>query len=320
MKKKSIIYISGHSGMLGKTLHKILVDHGYKNIAVKCSSDLDLKNSRQTENFFKKERPEYVFHFAARVGGIVDNVQYPVEFLSDNLKISLNVINSAYKFGVKKLLNLGSSCVYPRECKQPMKEEYLFSGKFEPTNEGYALAKVSALKLCEYYNKQHGTNYLTLMPCNLYGINERFDPASSHVIAGLICKFHEAKLRQVAKVTLWGTGEARREFLYVEDMAKIALFFMENFSVKDLRNSFINIGSGKDYAISDLAKIIANIIGFSGEIRWNHSKPDGMPRKLLDITKMKNFYSFPLISLEKGVKLTYDYFLKTQNSGSNNST
>jgi GDP-L-fucose synthase len=311
MNKNSKIYISGHAGMVGKTLWQLLKEKGYKNLIGKKSSELDLRDAEETEKFFRTEKPEYVFHLAAKVGGIMDNIEHPADFLHDNLAISLNIINCAYEFGVKKLLNLGSSCVYPRNCKQPMKEEYLLSGGLEPTNEAYALAKISALKLCEYYNKQYGTDFTSLMPCNLYGINEKFDPKYSHVISGLILKFHNAKIKNDKNITLWGTGKARREFLYVEDFVKIALFFMEKFSVKDLNNSFINIGSGKDVSIKELAHVIADIVDYKGEIKWDLTKPDGMPEKLMDVKKMKKFWSPPLISLEKGIKLTYNYYLKT---------
>ena len=311
MRKNSKIYVSGHTGMVGKTLCQLLANGGYNNLVLKSSSELDLRDHRKTELFFKNERPEYVFHLAARVGGIADNIEHPAEFLHDDLAISMNVINCALKFGVKKMINLASSCVYPRECKQPMKEDSLLSGKLEPTNEGYALAKIVALKLCEYCNQQHHTDFITLMPCNLYGVNEKFDSLYSHVISGLILKFHKAKIQKDKHITLWGKGKARREFLYVGDFAKIALFFMENFSSKDLNNSFVNVGSGEDLSIKELAQLIARLVGYNGIIRWDLESPEGMPKKLLDVSSMKKLYPFSLISLEKGIKLTYDYYLKT---------
>lgn len=313
--RDSKIYISGHNGMVGKTMFKLLKDKGFSNIVVKDSSVLDLKNQSAVEKFFFDEKPNYVFHFAARVGGIMANVSDPAGFLYDNLLISSNVIYGAYKANVKKLLNLGSSCVYPRECPQPMKEEYLLSGKLEPTNEGYALSKIAALKLCEFLNTQYGTDFISLMPCNLYGINERFDAVHSHVISGMIMKFHEAKIGKQKKVQLWGTGSARREFLYVEDLARAALYFMDNYSAKDLGNQFVNIGSGEDIRIRDLADLISGIIGFKGEMEWDSSKPDGMPQKLLDVTRMKDFNFNPEISLKEGIRRTYDYYLTSISNG-----
>lgn len=311
MKKNAKIYVSGHNGMVGKTFCELLKTEGYNNLLLRTSSELDLRDKSLVENFFQKEKPEYVFHFAAKVGGIMDNIEHPAEFLYDNLAISMNIINSSYKFGVKKLLNLGSSCIYPRQSKQPMKEDFFLSGKLEPTNEAYAVAKIAALKLCEYYNKQYGCNFISLMPCNLYGINEKFHPEYSHVLSSLIMKFHNAKIQNAKEITLWGTGKARREFLFVQDFAKIALFFMKNVHSKDLDSQFINIGSGEDVSIKELAIYIAKIVGFKGKRSWDNKKPDGMPRKLLNIKKMKKFYAFPLISLEEGIKLTYDYYLKT---------
>lgn len=311
MKKTSKIYVSGHAGMVGRTFCELLNKKGYKNLILKTSSELDLRDKKAVEKFFMKERPEYVFHFAARVGGIMDNIEHPAEFLHDNLAISMNVIHSSFKFGVKKLLNLGSSCIYPRESLQPMKEEYFLSGKLEPTNEAYSIAKIAALKLCEYYNKQYGCNFISLMPCNLYGVNEKFDLKYSHVLSSLIMKFHKAKIESEGEITLWGTGKARREFLYVADFAKIALLFMEKIDAADLEDSFINIGSGKDVSIKELAQLIAKIVNYKAEVLWDKTKPDGMPKKLLDVKKMKKIFPFSLISLEKGIKLTYGYYLKT---------
>ncbi len=311
MQKKSKIYVSGHTGMVGRTFCELLKEKGYENLIFKSSAALDLRDKNAVEKFFMKEKPEYVFHFAAKVGGIMDNIEHPAEFLYDNMAISMNIIHSSFKFGVKKLLNLGSSCIYPREALQPMKEEYFLSGKLEPTNEAYSIAKMAALKLCEYYNKQYGCNFISLMPCNLYGVNEKFDLRYSHVLSSLIMKFHKAKMEGEKKITLWGTGKARREFLYVQDFAKIALFFMEKIDAGDFKDSFINIGSGEDVSIKELAHVVAEIIDYNGDILWDKTKPDGMPKKLLDVKKMKKIYPLSLISLKKGIRLTYDYYLKT---------
>lgn len=311
--RDSKIFVSGHSGMVGKTMLKLLKDKCFSNVIVKDSSVLDLKNQNAVGKFFFEEKPDYVFHFAAKVGGIMANVSDPSGFLYDNLLISSNVIYAAYKTGVKKLLNLGSSCIYPRECSQPMKEEYLLSGKLEPTNEGYALSKIVGLKFCEFLNKQYETDFISLMPCNLYGINECFDPIHSHVISGMIMKFHDAKTTNLKKIQLWGTGSARREFLYVEDLVHAALYFMDNYSAKDLGNRFVNIGSGEDISVMDLANLISDIVGFKGEIEWDFSRPDGMPQKLLDVSRMKEFGFNPKISLREGIERTYEYYLSLKN-------
>lgn len=312
MNKDSKIYVSGSNGMVGKNMVEVLKKAGFNNLITPSSSELDLRNQKDTEDFIKKNNPEYIFHFAAYIGGIMANINNPARYFYDNLIISTNIINAAYKYGVKNVLNLGSSCIYPRECKQPMKEEYLMTGPLEPTNEGYALAKIASLKLCEVYNKQYGTNFISLMPCNLYGRYERFDKDRSHVIAGLITKFEEAKISNKETVTLWGTGKARREFMYAEDIAKACLYFMEHYSANDLSNSFINIGSGKDISIKELAELIKDIVGFEGEILWDTNKPDGMPQKLLNVQQMEKFGFTPKTSLKEGLILTYDHYLKTQ--------
>jgi GDP-L-fucose synthase len=309
MKKNSKIYISGHSGMLGKTMHQFLKLKGYTNIIVQNSSDLDLRDQKKVNEFFKREKPEYVFHFAAKVGGIMANINNPAEFFYDNVMISSNVINAAHKYGVKKLLNLGSSCIYPVKCKQPMKEEYLMTGPLEPTNEGYALAKIIALKLCETYNKQYGTNFISLMPCNIYGINDHFDLQNSHVLSALVKKFVDAKHRDEKQVLLWGRGIARREFIYSEDVAEACYYFMQNFDAKDLP-PFVNIGTGKDVTIKELAQLIADAVGFKGAIKYDTSKPDGMLRKLLNIDKAKSFGWKPKIDLKEGIKKTINYYVK----------
>lgn len=311
MNKKAKIYITGHQGMVGGNLLELLYKKGFSNIITRTSKELDLRNAQSVDSFFKYEKPDYVFHLAARVGGIMANIQSPAEFLYDNVMISSNIIESSRRHSVKKLLNFGSSCMYPRECPQPMKEEYLLSGKLEPTNEGYALAKILSVKLCESYHRQYGCDFISLVPCNLYGVYERFDPVHSHVISGLIMKMHEAKMANTPSLTLWGTGEARREFLFANDAARAAYYFMQNYSAKDLGNNLVNVGSGFDVPIKELAEIIRTVVQYKGTLSWDPLKPDGMPQKLMDISRMKSFKFKPLISLEKGVQLTYDYYLNT---------
>ncbi len=304
------IFVTGHGGMVGKTMLGVLEEEGYENVVFVSSEDLDLRNQIAVFDFFEREKPEYVFHFAAKVGGIMANINNPAVYLYDNLMISCNVVEAARRFGVKKLLNLGSSCVYPRGCEQPMKEEYLLDGKPEPTNEGYALAKIAALKLCEKYNKQYGTNFISLMPCNLYGVNEHFDAVNSHVVAALIMKFDEAKRKNLEEVSLWGTGSVRREFLYVRDLVEICLQAMKKLNGDDFEEGFVNVGSGEDISIRDLAEMIREVVGFEGKIAWDSSKPDGMPRKLVDVSKMRKHGLESSVGLREGIGLTYEYFLK----------
>ena len=310
MDKNSKIYITGHEGMVGKTMLNFLKKKGFSNIVIRTREELDLKNQEETEKFFLENRPEYVFHFAAKVGGIMANIENPASFLYDNLMINSNVLHFSYEVKVKKLLYLGSSCVYPKDSKQPMKESDLLSGKLEPTNEGYALSKIAGLKLCEFYNKQYKTNFISLMPCNLYGINEKIDATYSHVIAGLIQKFHEAKIKKKKSVKLWGTGKAMREFLYVEDLVDASFYFMNKYNAEDLDNQFINIGGGRDISVYNLSYLIRDIVGFNGIIEWDSTKPDGMLRKLLDVSRMKKLGWFPKILLKEGIEKTYSYFLK----------
>ena len=311
MDKNSKILITGSGGMVGSALIRRLKKGGYKNLLIPNSKELDLRKQMHVENYFKKNKPEYVFHIAAKVGGIKANINYPAEFLYDNLLMQNNAIESARKFGVKKLLFLGSSCIYPREASQPMKEELLLSGKLESTNEGYAIAKIAGLKLCEYYNKQYNTNFISLMPCNLYGINDHFELENSHVISALILKFHNAKKKNLTFVDIWGSGNARREFLFVDDAADAILYFMLNYDAKDLM-PFVNIGYGKDVSIKHLAFMIKDIIGFKGEIKFDASKPEGMLRKLLDITKAKKLGWEAKTGLKDGLKKAYDWFIKNE--------
>ncbi len=305
--KNSKIYISGHKGMVGSVMLRLLESRGYKNLIFKTSKELDLRIQKEVDEFIEKEYPEYIFHFAAKVGGIKANINYPAEFLYDNIMIATNVINAAYKYKVKKLLYLGSSCIYPRECLQPMKEEYLLTGKLEPTNEGYALAKIIGLKLCKYYNKQYKTNFISLMPPNIYGPNDNFDLETSHVVAALIRKFIEAKENSLDYVTVLGTGEARREFLYVEDLADACLYFIENYEAKDLPE-FINVGYGKDITIKELVRIIGEEVGYKGEVIWDSSFPDGMSQKLLDSSISKKLGWKPKIPLREGLRKTIKWY------------
>ncbi|MCD6281580.1 MAG: GDP-L-fucose synthase, partial [Deltaproteobacteria bacterium] len=270
-------------------------------------SELDLTRQEDVEAFFEKERPEYVFLAAARVGGILANSTYKAEFIYDNIMIAANVINTSYKYGVKKLLNLGSSCIYPKHAPQPMKEEYLLSGKLEPTNEPYAIAKIAAIKLCRYYNEQYGTNFISVMPTNLYGPNDNFDLKTSHVLPALIRKFHDAKVEGKDKVVLWGTGTPRREFLYVDDLADACLHLMQDYDARDI-GEFVNIGTGEDITIKELAELIASIVGFRGDIVWDRDKPDGTPQKLLDVSRINKMGWKAKTGLKQGIIQTYDWY------------
>lgn len=305
MDKQAKIYVAGHRGMAGQAISRALMSKGYTRIVTRTSKELDLRNQRATEAFFEQERPQYVVLAAAKVGGIMANMQAPAEFLYDNLLIEANVINSAYKFGAKKLLFLASSCIYPRLAPQPMKEEYLLDGKVEPTNEGYAIAKIAGLKLCEMYNKQYGTNYISVMPCNLYGYNDNFDPVRSHVVPGLIQKIHKAKVMNAPSVQIWGTGNARRELLFSEDMADACVYLFENYS----GNELFNVGTGSDISIKELAKLICKVVGYEGKLIFDASRPDGMPQKLMDITKLTGFGWTYQTGLELGIKKTYNWYL-----------
>jgi GDP-L-fucose synthase len=308
--KDSKILIAGRNGLVGSSIERQFKEKGYHNIVGLRSKELDLKNQSAVQEYFKLEKPEYVVLAAAKVGGIRANMERPAEFLYDNLMIQNNIIESAYKFGVKKLLFLGSSCIYPRLAPQPMKEEYLLDGKLEPTNEGYAIAKIAGLKLCEMYNRQYGTEFISVMPCNIYGIGDNFDPNHSHVVAGLIRKFHEAKVNNMPFVVVWGTGNARRELLFNEDLAEACVLLFENYS----GNDFLNIGAGEDISIKDLAYLIKKITGFKGDIKFDISKPDGMPQKLLDVNKIHDLGWKHKVSLEDGIKRTYEWFLNNKDS------
>ena len=304
MKKDSRIYIAGHSGMAGSAIYRLLKNSGYTNVVVRTHNELDLKNCDAVNAFFSNENIDYVFLAAAKVGGIKKNINYPVEMLLDNLKIQNNVIEAAYNYNVKKLMFLGSSCIYPRLCQQPMKEEYFLNGPFEPTNEGYAIAKVAGLRLCEYYNRQYNTNFISIMPCNLYGINDHYDE-NGHVVSSLIYRFHKAKMNNDKIVLVWGSGNQRREFMFSDDMAEAAIYLMNNYN----ENQFINVGTGIDYTIKELAYIIKDVIEYKGEIVFDTKMPDGMPRKLLDVSKLNSLGFEYKIDIHRGIEIAYNDFL-----------
>jgi GDP-L-fucose synthase len=309
MNKDSKIYMAGHRGLVGSAILRKLETDGYTNIVVRTSKELDLRRQSDVEAFFAQERPEYIFLAAAKVGGILANNTYKAEFIYDNIMIAANVINAAHRFSVKKLLNLGSSCIYPKFAPQPLKEEYLLTGALEPTNEPYAIAKIAAIKLCRYYNERYGTNFISVMPTNLYGPNDNFDLETSHALPALIRKFHEAKIAKRDSVVLWGTGEPMRELLYVDDLADACVFLMNKYGYNEL-GEFINIGTGTDISIADLAQLVKELTGFKGEIQHDYTKPDGTPRKLLDISKIRSLGWKPKTSLEDGIKKTYSFFTR----------
>jgi len=306
MKKDSRIYIAGHEGMVGSILFKELQTRGYYNLITIPFNKLDLRKQKDTADFIKKEKPEYIFLIAGKVGGIQANINYSAEFLYDNLMISANVIHAARIYNVRKLLFLGSSCIYPRLSPQPMKEEYLLSGVLEPTNEGYAIGKISGLKLCEYYKKQYGCNFISAIPPNLYGPRDNFSLENSHVISALITKIHKAKVDNKKYVEMWGTGSARREFLFNEDLVDGIIFLMNLYD--DV--NFINIGSNNDVSIKELAEMIREIIGYNGKFIWDKSKPDGMPKKLMDSSKINALGWYPKTDLANGLEKTYRWYKK----------
>lgn len=305
------IYVAGHRGLVGSALVRKLEQEGFTNIITRTHSELDLTRQADVEEFFEKEKPDYVILAAAKVGGIHANNTYPADFIMKNLQIECNVIDAAYKNQVQKLLFLGSSCIYPRECPQPIKEEYLLSDYLEKTNEAYALAKIAGLKMCSYYNKQYGTNYISVMPCNLYGINDNFSLENSHVLPALMRKFHEAKIKQEPTVTVWGSGKPLREFLNVDDLADACLFLMDNYEGDD----FFNVGYGAEVTIMELAQLVKQTVGFEGEIIMDASKPDGTMRKLTDISRIKALGWEPKITLEQGLQETYHWFCNKYESG-----
>jgi len=308
MEKNSKIYLAGHRGLVGSAISRKLRAEGYNNLVLKTKDELDLMDQSAVALFFKKTKPEYVFLAAAKVGGILANNTYPAQFIYENLQIQNNIIHQSYLNGVKKLLFLGSSCIYPRECPQPIKEEYLLTGPLEPTNEPYALAKIAGLKMCQSYNRQYGTNFISVMPTNLYGPNDNFDLDDSHVLPALIRKFHEGKINSSPTVVVWGTGSPKREFLHIDDLADACVFLMNNYNDSEI----INIGTGVDITIKKLAELIKNIIDYKGEINWDTTKLDGTPRKLLDVSKVESLSWRHKIDLRQGLAMTCDWFLKNK--------
>lgn len=306
MDSQAKIYVAGHNGLVGGAIVRTLREKGFSNLVLRTSRELDLRQQQAVDQFFAQEKPEYVFLAAAKVGGIQANNTYRAEFLYDNLMIEANVIHSAYRHSVKKLLFLGSSCIYPKLCPQPMREDYLLTGFLEPTNEPYAIAKIAGLKLCENYHRQYGVNFISAMPTNLYGINDNFDLANSHVLPALLRKFHEAKVAQSPSVTVWGTGEALREFLYVDDLADALIFLMQNYNDSE----FINVGTGEEISIKGLAHTIQAIVGYEGEIVFDSSKPDGTPRKLLNVSRLESLGWQAQVNLKEGIEKTYNWYLE----------
>lgn len=306
MDKGSKIYVAGHRGLVGSAILRKLRAEGYTNLVTRTRQELDLRDQAAVNRFFEEERPEYVFLAAAKVGGILANSTYPADFIRDNLLIQTHVIDAAYRYGVKKLLFLGSSCIYPKHAPQPMKEEHLLTGPLEPTNEAYAVAKIAGIKMCQAYRRQYGFNAISLMPTNLYGPGDNFDLQTSHVLPALIRKFHEAKEEGRKEVVVWGTGTPRREFLHVDDLADAALFLMKHYESEEI----INVGVGEDISIRELAELIARIVGFEGEIVYDTTKPDGTPRKLLDTSRLFAHGWRPKIPLEEGIRQTYRWFLE----------
>jgi len=306
MEKNAKIYVAGHKGMVGSAIVRQLEAQGYTNIIVRSHKELDLTRQDQVEKFFEEEKPEYVFLAAAKVGGIMGNATAKADFMYDNMILEMNVINAAWKNGCKKLEFLGSSCIYPKFAPQPMKEDCLLTSSLEETNEAYALAKISGLKYCEYLNTQYGTDYISVMPTNLYGPNDNYHPEHSHVLPALIRRFHEAKEAGVKSVTCWGDGSPLREFMYVDDLADLCVFLMNNYS----GNETVNAGTGKELTIKELTELVAKVVGYEGEILWDPSKPNGTPRKLLDVSKAAALGWTYKTELEDGIRLTYKDFLE----------
>lgn len=308
MKKNSKIYVAGHRGLTGSAIVRQLKKAGYRNIVCRTREELDLFDAKAVANFFKKEKPEFVFLAAAKVGGIFANLSYPADFIYQNLQIQNNVIHQAYLNNVTKLLFLGSSCIYPRDCPQPIKEEYLLDSPLEETNKYYSIAKIAGISLCQAYNKQYGVNFISCMPTNLYGQNDNFDLLTSHVIPSIIRKFHEAKRDKKEEVTCWGKGLTMREFLHVDDMADACIFLMNHYNESEI----VNVGTGEDVIIKELIERVRKLVGFKGKIVWDTSKPDGTPRKLLNISRLRKLGWKHKISLDRGLKDTYEWFKKNE--------
>lgn len=308
MEKSDKIYIAGHNGLLGSAVVRLLNEKGYKNLITKSSKDLDLRNQQEVESFFKEYSPDVVILAAAKVGSIKENVEFPVEFLSDNILMEVNVINSAYKNGVKNLLFVSSACIYPENSKQPLKEEYILNGRLEAENEAYGFAKLVGLKLCQFYNKEYGTNYVTVVPTNLYGVNDKFDPEHSHVITGVMTRMYDAKINNKTSVEVWGTGNIYREFLYIDDAADAIIFLLENNHDFDV----VNVGTGIDLTIKELVYNIQDVVEFTGDIIFDTSKPDGIYKRQLDMSRLVQLGWKPKVTLINGLKLTYDWYLKNK--------
>lgn len=306
MNREVKIYVAGHRGLVGSAIMRKLASHSYNNIIYRTSPELDLRDQPSVNQFFATEQPEYVFLAAAKVGGILANRTYPAQFIYENIIIEANVIHAAYTYGVKKLLFLGSSCIYPKFAPQPIKEEYLLTGELELTNDAYAIAKIAGIKMCQAYNRQYGTNFISVMPTNMYGPNDNFDLISSHVLPALIRKFHEAKINHQPSVEIWGTGKPRREFLHVDDLAEACIFLMDYYD----EGEPINVGTGRDINIADLATLIAKVVGYSGHIRYKTDMPDGTMRKMLDVAKITVLGWKPAISLEDGIRSTYHWYIQ----------
>jgi GDP-L-fucose synthase len=309
MKLTDKIYVAGHNGLVGSAILRLLIKKGYSNIITRSSAELDLRDQKQVNDFFEQIQPAYVFLAAAKVGGILANQTYPADFIYDNLLIQSNIIHSAYKWGVEKLLFLGSSCIYPKNAPQPIEEDYLMTGFLEPTNDAYAIAKIAGIKMCQAYNKQFGCRFISVMPTNLYGQGDHYHLQNSHVLPALLRKFHEAKLRNNDTVTVWGTGKPRREFLHVDDAAMACYFLMQRYDSSEI----INIGSGVDYTIKEMATIVKKITNYTGQIVFDESKPDGTPRKLLNVDKITKLGWKSSIDLEEGLMFTYNDFQKNYN-------
>jgi GDP-L-fucose synthase len=307
MGKRSKIYLAGHRDLVGSALKRKLESKGYNNLIFRTHRELDLTNQQAVDEFFEQENPEYVFLAAAKVGGILANNTYPAEFIYENLMIEANIIHASYKYGVKKLLFLGSSCIYPKLAPQPLKEEYLLTGPLEETNEAYAIAKIAGIRLCKHYNQQYGTNFISVMPTNIYGPNDNFDLETFHVMPALIRKFHEAKVNNEPEVVVWGMGKPLREFMHVDDMADACVYLMEKYDFSEIEE-FVNIGVGEDVTISELVELIKEIVGFEGKIRYDTSKPDGTPRKLMDVMRLNGLGWKARISLKDGIKETYELY------------
>ncbi|MFD2671971.1 GDP-L-fucose synthase [Marinicrinis sediminis] len=309
MDRRAKIFVAGHRGLVGSAIMRRLQQDGYDHLLTCSRAELDLRDQQAVTQYFQHEKPEYVFLAAAKVGGIQANDSYPAQFIYDNLAIQTHILHAAYTYGVNKLLFLGSSCIYPKFAPQPMKEEHLLTGILEPTNEPYAIAKIAGIKMCEAYNKQYGTDFLSVMPTNLYGINDNFDLQQSHVLPALIRKFHEAKVNDQPSVEIWGTGTPRREFLYADDLADACVYLMQHADRKQI-DGFVNIGTGQDIAIRELAELIQRIVQYEGHLVFNTDKPDGTPRKWLDVSRMEKLGWTAKTSLEDGVRKTYEWYMK----------